>query len=191
MRPRDERKEQAICDASISLITSKGLADTSMSMIARKAKVSPATIYIYFTNKEDLLNQLYYRLKRALRKKVFTGYESFLPLDQAFETTWENMYNYFLTHPEHFAFLEQFDHSPLVLRINEEEGNTYYQPIYELFEKGKRNRMIRDLPNEVLLSFTFHPMIQLVKFHNTGAFSMNDHELSSAARMAWDTIRTR
>ncbi len=59
MRHKDDNKHQAICDAAIGLITANGFADTSISKIAKVANVSPATIYVYFENKEDLLNKVY------------------------------------------------------------------------------------------------------------------------------------
>ena len=40
MRVKDDKKEKAIFDAAISLITANGLADTSMSKIAKAADVS-------------------------------------------------------------------------------------------------------------------------------------------------------
>jgi len=46
-----------------------GFDGISISKIARKAKVSPATIYIYFENKEDLLTKIY----RDIRSKMSQG----------------------------------------------------------------------------------------------------------------------
>jgi AcrR family transcriptional regulator len=42
MRVKDDAKREAISNAAIELITTKGFADTSMSKIARAANVSPA-----------------------------------------------------------------------------------------------------------------------------------------------------
>ena len=114
MRARDKKKEQAICDASIDLINRRGLADTSMSMIAKQANVSPATIYIYFKNKEDLLRQLYLRIQRDAHKNIYNGYEGFLPIDESFRILLKKAYQYFLRKPEHFVFLEQYGNSPLI-----------------------------------------------------------------------------
>ncbi|MEP7039456.1 MAG: helix-turn-helix domain-containing protein, partial [Acidobacteriota bacterium] len=66
MRVKDDKKLQAICDAAIELITANGFADTSMSKIAKAAQVSPATIYVYFENKETLLNEIYLLVKQEM-----------------------------------------------------------------------------------------------------------------------------
>ena len=59
MRHKDDSKRVAISNAAIELITTIGFAETSMSKIAKAAKVSPATIYVYFENKEDILISLF------------------------------------------------------------------------------------------------------------------------------------
>ena len=48
MRRRDDEKERRIKDAVIELMLEEGFHGTSISKIARKAEVSPATVYIYY-----------------------------------------------------------------------------------------------------------------------------------------------
>ncbi len=189
MRSRDQKKEEAICAASIDLINRRGLADTSMSLIARQANVSPATIYIYFKNKEDLLKQLYLRIQREASKSIFTGYESFLPLDESFVILLRKAYQYFLRKPEHFIFLEQYANSPLLQKIDKSELQNYFDPLFNLFDRGKQNKMIKDLPNEMLLSFTFYPIMQLVKYHQSGKLRLEYNQLESTLKMAWNNIK--
>jgi len=189
MRGRDSKKEAAICEASIELINTKGLAETSMSQIAKRANVSPATIYIYFKNKEDLLRQLYLRVQRDASKSIFTGYEGFLPLDESFKILLRKAYQYFLRRQDHFIFLEQYANSPLISKIDSEEAENYFNPLFDLFERGKKNKMIKDLPNEMLLSFTFYPIMQLVKFHQVGKLRLQYAEFEATLRMAWANIK--
>ncbi|MCB0687194.1 MAG: TetR/AcrR family transcriptional regulator [Saprospiraceae bacterium] len=189
MRARDFKKEEAICEASIDLINRKGLADTSMSQIAKQANVSPATIYIYFKNKEDLLKQLYLRIQREASQSIFTGYESFLPLDESFKILLRKAYQHFLRKPEHFVFLEQYSNSPLIEKIDKTEINDYFEPLYNLFDRGKQNKIIKDLPNEMLLSFTFYPIMQLVKYHQSGRLRLEYNQLEATLTMAWNSIK--
>ena len=189
MRARDLKKEEAICAASIDLINRKGLSETSMSQIAKQANVSPATIYIYFKNKEDLLKQLYLRVQREASKSIFTGYESFLPLDESFKILLRKAYQYFLRKPEHFTFLEQCSNSPLIEKIDKAELQDYFEPLFSLFSRGKQNKMIKDLPNEMLLSFTFYPVMQLVKYHQSGKLRLEYSELEATLIMAWNSIK--
>ena len=49
MRKKDDEKEQRIKEAVASLMLEEGWSGTSISKIARKAEVSPATVYTYST----------------------------------------------------------------------------------------------------------------------------------------------
>jgi AcrR family transcriptional regulator len=54
MRTRDQKKYNAVVKSSIKLTNELGFSGISVSKIAKRANVSPATIYIYFENKEDI-----------------------------------------------------------------------------------------------------------------------------------------
>ena len=66
MRYKDELKQEAIIQATINLVNEIGFAASSVAKIARVAEVSPATIYIYYENKEDLLISTYIRIKQKM-----------------------------------------------------------------------------------------------------------------------------
>ena len=53
------KKRRRIKDAVIELMLEEGFHGTSISKIARKAEVSPATVYIYYESKEDMLQNIY------------------------------------------------------------------------------------------------------------------------------------
>ena len=59
MRKKDDEKERSIKDAVIKLILQEGFHGASISKIAKLAGVSPATVYIYFDNKENMLQDIY------------------------------------------------------------------------------------------------------------------------------------
>jgi len=48
------RRRKEILDAARTLIRAKGFAGSTMEEIAREAELSPATLYLYFKNKDEL-----------------------------------------------------------------------------------------------------------------------------------------
>ena len=58
MRIKDEDKVIRIYQAAIKVVNSDGFQGSSMSKIAKQAGVSPATIYLYFENKDDMIKKL-------------------------------------------------------------------------------------------------------------------------------------
>ena len=57
-RPRSEDKRDAILTAASELVATQGLG-AATAKIAKQAGVAEGTLFIYFANKDDLLNQLY------------------------------------------------------------------------------------------------------------------------------------
>ncbi len=58
---RERQKEnlrQEIFDAASDLFSKEGYGQVSMRKIADKIEYSPATIYLYFKDKDDLLHQI-------------------------------------------------------------------------------------------------------------------------------------
>ena len=190
MRHKDDSKRVAISNAAIALITSIGFADTSMSKIAKAANVSPATIYVYFENKEDMLNELYLMAKRESSETMLLGVEENMPVEAAFKLIWDNFCRYMLEEPVKFAFTEQFANSPLVNRVSKEASMGYYEPMVTLFERGKQEGVFKDIPLEVCAAFMIAPLMYLAKGHHAGDLKLNSETLDLIYSIVWDAVTT-
>ena len=76
MRTRDENKERIIREKALKMMVKEGLDGFSMQKLAKAADVSPATIYIYFKDKEDLVAQL---CRDAGKKMMDITFKNFDP----------------------------------------------------------------------------------------------------------------
>lgn len=188
MRVKDGKKEKAIFDAAIQLITTNGFADTSMSKIAKIADVSPATIYVYFENKEDMLNKAYTNVKREMGTALARGLEQELSVSEAFKVIWNNFHKYAMSNSVRFSFTEQFANSPLVDKVRRKEGMSYFQPLWEWFERGRRERIFKDIPAELFAAFAFAPLIALTKQHFCGEIKLDQKTLKMAFEMSWESV---
>lgn len=187
VRHKDDNKQQAICDAAIELITANGFADTSMSKIAKAANVSPATIYVYFENKEILINKLYLFVKEEMSTQLLRGVKQNSSVAKAFQIIWNNFYDYATQNPVRFAFTEQFANSPLVESCRE-ESMSYFQPLLALFLRGKAEKVFKDIPLEIFIAFTFAPLTVLIKEHFGGEIVLDETTLATAFEIAWDAV---
>ena len=188
MRHKDDNKHQAICDAAIRLITTHGFAGVSMSKIAKEAGVSPATIYVYFENKEALLDQLYVVVKREMSVELLRGVRPDAPVEEAFRAIWNNFYAYATDHPVRFAFTEQFANSPLVDRICRIESMDFFKPLLDLFNRGKQERIFKDVSLEIFKAFTFGPLMGLIKESLRGEIVLDEKALATTFEIAWDAV---
>lgn len=188
MRVKDDKKEAAIFDAAIQLITANGFADTSMSKIAKAAGVSPATIYVYFDNKEDMLNKTYAHVKSGMAAALMKGLKPDLSVEQVFKVIWNNFYKYAVANQVRFSFKEQFANSPLVDKMRKEQGMELFQPLFEWFERGVKEKIFKDIPAELFVAFAFAPLIALTKQHFCGDIALDEKLLKKAYAMSWDSV---
>ena len=66
MRKIDENKKEAITQAVFQLTKEVGLVGLSIAKVAKIAGVSPATIYVYYKDKADMLSQILIGVKDIL-----------------------------------------------------------------------------------------------------------------------------
>ncbi len=65
-----ERRRQQIIIAAKKIFSSKGFHKTTMEDIAKKAELSPGTLYLYFKNKDELFASLSMRLLHYLSIRI-------------------------------------------------------------------------------------------------------------------------
>lgn len=66
MRTKQGNKERDILTAAIDVFAQHGYHKAKISQIAEKANVAAGSIYIYYKNKEDLLNRIFEKLWKNL-----------------------------------------------------------------------------------------------------------------------------
>lgn len=187
VRHKDDNKHQAICDAAIRLINENGFADTSMSKIAKAANVSPATIYVYFANKEDLLNKIYLFAKEEMSMALLKGVNGSLSVEEAFNIIWHNFYRYATQNSVRFAFTEQFANSPLVEGCKD-ESLSFFLPLVAIFERGKKEKIFKDISMEIFGAFAFTPLVGLIKDQFKNKIVLDEETLKTIYEIAWDAV---
>ena len=187
MRTRDQNKYKAVVKSSIELTNKLGFSGISMSKIAKEASVSPATIYIYFRNKEDLLTAIYYDIRKKASESVLANINASMSIKEQFNAIWSNSFSFYLNHPEHTQYREQFEQTTMMKEVNTDDFELNKYTI-ELLTKGIQDRIIQDRPIPILISFAFIPIITLLRFHFNGILKMSEEQITNACEIAWKAI---
>ncbi len=182
-------KRAALLKATLRLINNGGIQKASMAKIAQEAKVSPATIYLYFNNKQDLVNQLYIEVKTDFAKTAFSGFNTKEPVKKSFRQIWFNTATFKLNQREKAAFLSQCDNSPLADEETLREGLVLLQPLFDLWKRGQNEGIIKDISPFLLYAYTIYPMAFVLNMQKRECFPINDTVLESAFQAAWDSIK--
>lgn len=98
-RPKSEDKRNAILAAATEVIAEQGLGAPT-ARIAKVAGVAEGTLFTYFENKDELLNQLYLDIKSSMREVMMTGYPKAASIQDRSRHVWGKYVEWGVANPE-------------------------------------------------------------------------------------------
>lgn len=120
MKPKDEQRHQRLLDAGTALLAREGLANFSTTKVAKLAGVPQSNIYIYFDNKQDLLEAVYLENVHQQSVAVAQALKPADDLETQLRASIGALYQFALTHAEATRVVQaltaepQFKQDPLV-----------------------------------------------------------------------------
>jgi AcrR family transcriptional regulator len=169
-----DRRRDEILDAAAATAAQHGMAEFTMDQVARKARLSRALLYVYFTDKQDLLLGLADRANAKLQvrfaainarklnglKKIQNMGRSYVAFAEEDSVYFEAMSHYVA----HFADGEKPQGNELRCM---EGGSKVHGEIIAALETGRKDGSIRrEFGNPMLVSFTLwafmHGVVQLI-----------------------------
>ncbi|MFF9339639.1 MULTISPECIES: TetR/AcrR family transcriptional regulator [unclassified Streptomyces] len=122
---RGERRVAQLLQAAADVFCANGYTATSTNAIARRAQVSPGTLYQYFPNKEAIAIELGGRLIHEMRERhgrIFVPENVALPLPELIDAVLDPMIEFNCLNP---AFLALMHGSEVPGRIAEEHDELH------------------------------------------------------------------
>ena len=189
MRTKDEEKRAALFEATVKLVNNIGFVSSSVSRIAKEAGVSPATIYIYYKNKDDLLVSSYVDIKKSISKALLKDFDPELPIRDTLRKVCLRLFDYASKNIGYFMYAEQFSKSSYVSQLDKAEVEKYFDPIAKVLQKGIEQKIIKDVNKEMLIAFIFHPIMALANPRLCREFEPDRKNIETAFTMIWDAIK--
>lgn len=163
MRKKDDEKQKSIKRAVVKLILEEGFQGTSISKIAKEAGVSPATVYIYYQNKEMMLQDIYLEYSEEVFCYLLSKITKDMDGKQLIEMLIQNYYGYIKEHEDIFHFVEQFSSCPALSNQCKVRNGIYL--IYNLLDDMKYKKIIKDYRNDNILAVVFSPVKAISNNH--------------------------
>jgi TetR/AcrR family transcriptional regulator, repressor of fatR-cypB operon len=189
LRTRDEAKQQRILAGALALVERQGLAGLSMDAVAKAAEVAIGTLYIYFENKEALLNALYLETKRSFAREVFESATPGEPVRKAFERMCIAYMHYVQQNRAAIVFLQQFRNSPFLYEQTLAETAGVNEPVLALFERGKAEGLFKDLPAPLMIAFVQSTLTELSAYAAAEPRKTRKESYLQIAQLAWDALK--
>lgn len=165
MRAKDEQKRLSIREKTIEMVVKSGLDGFSMQKLARAAGVSPATLYIYYKDREDLILQTCIEISNELFEATIKDFDPDMSFAEGMKIQWRNRARFFMKHPVELEFMEQIRYSPLHEKIKEQIMHRFGAILGRFAQNAVKRGELVELPFEVYWSVAYAPLYQLLKFH--------------------------
>lgn len=179
MRSKDLEKKQRIKEAMVRLFLREGIDGTSVSKIAREAGVSPATIYVYYDSKEEMLAEVFREYSSAPYRYLMQRVSPEMDAAMLIETIIRGCFSFSREHEEIFSFVEQCSRCPtLSEQVSEEECSC---DILDLIHAYQQRGLMRPYSDGSLGAVLFAPVRFLAM--NRCDPCAGEEELSELIRM--------
>jgi TetR/AcrR family transcriptional repressor of multidrug resistance operon len=176
MRTRDENKELAIRQKAMEMIVKVGFDGLSMQKLAKAADVSPATIYIYFKDRDDLIVQLWKSEMEKMAKASLEGFDPEMSFEEGLRLQWMNRARFCMENQQSTYFMEQVRHSPYDILCQKKMDKSFLQAMESFVHNAIKRKELMPLPLEVYWSVAYSPLYQLVRMHMLGKGMMGGAE---------------
>ncbi|RPD40735.1 TetR/AcrR family transcriptional regulator [Chitinophaga barathri] len=165
MRTRDENKVCLLHHKAIEMIVREGLDGFGVNKLAKAAGVSPATIYIYFKDREDLIVKVTLHVSDRMLRESLEGFDPDASFEEGLRNQWQNRARYFLKNPLDVEFIEKMRYSHLYDKVAEHMYTTFKDVMGKFYHNAVARKELIPLPFEVYWAVAYAPLYQLIKFH--------------------------
>ncbi|CAG36853.1 TetR/AcrR family transcriptional regulator [Desulfotalea psychrophila] len=189
MTKKQSNKREIILQASLEIFAERGFHSSPTSQISKLANVGTGTIYRYFENKDALIEALYEEIDLRLRPATNGGIDEKAPVRENILAVLRRVFHFLLDNPQEFKFLEMYYNSPYGIAKKRSKENSCDSPILEVFHKGIKEQIVKDLPEDVLFGLCFGPIVFLARDQLTGYLTLSNELIEATINACWDSIR--
>lgn len=182
-------KRTAIMQAAMELIADQGFHGTPTSQIAEKAGTGVGTIYRYFKDKDELIEEIHTMAHGLFLSSFAESYDPRRPVRDNYLHIFNALTRLFIAHPFEIRFLEQYYNSPYGIAKKRSEEYVAEKPLFRFFEQGKQQLAIKDFPMDVLMSLSFGPIIFVTRDHLNGFVNLDEGLIAAVVAASWDAVK--
>jgi len=187
MRARDEHKEAIVKEKALEMLVIQGFDGFSMQKLAKAASVSPATLYIYYKDKDDLIVRLGIDEGRKMTDATFFKFDPSMSFDQGMRVQWKNRSSYWLQNPISARYVEQIKHSPYREKVVETMSAEFKEVMGQFVRNAVINKELVQVSIETYWTIAFAPLYNLLRFHQEGK-SMGNRDFTFNEEVMNETL---
>lgn len=168
MRTRDNNKEQKVKQKAVEMIVTQGIEGFGMNRLAKECGISVATLYIYYSDKEDLIRKIGVEIGQNFFEKIFNDFSPEFSFKEGLRNQWENRIHFYLNFPLEAACFELLKHSTYGDPIIKEISGDYKQVMTDFMLSAIEKKELISVSYEIFWSIAYGSLYSLLEFHKDG-----------------------
>jgi AcrR family transcriptional regulator len=190
MRKRDNSKEKKIQNAVAEIILSEGAAAVSTTRVAKKVGIAQSNVYLYFKNKEALIDSVFEREMNKVRQAPGMAQlqDETLTLEERINSYLNGLLSFAVENPESLVLIGDIK---FLRKVSTEAALTetpVNNAVVKLLIEGINAGMLKELPISLMTAFIF----STVQAYGVGVEKGSYNEADSrelVLQTLWDAIK--
>lgn len=187
MRARDINKVELVKQKAIELLVSRGFEGFTMNKLAKACKLSVATLYIYYKDKEDLILKIGIEEVQRMSAIILEDFDPELSFAEGLKQQWKNRVKCMIENPLSTQMIEQLRSSTYQEKVFEHFGQIFKEPLGKFMHNAVQRGEINVMPFEAYWCVAFAPLYNLIRFHHEGK-SLVGHPFTLTDEVLWSTF---
>ncbi|MEO7211622.1 TetR/AcrR family transcriptional regulator [Mucilaginibacter sp.] len=187
MRTRDNSKEQLVKQKAVELMVKHGMEGFSMNKLAKECRISVATLYIYYKDRDDLIMNIATEGGTLFSDALIKDFDPDASFEDGLRVQWKNRYQFMKEHPQLNLFFDQLRSSS----YQEKFLAGFLQEFKQMMGKFMHNVIARGeiekMPFETYWSIAFSPLYALARFDYEGQ-SLGGMPFKLTDEVLWKTF---
>jgi TetR/AcrR family transcriptional regulator, multidrug resistance operon repressor len=168
MRTRDTNKEEIVKQKAIELLVKSGIEGFSMNKLAKESNISVATLYIYYSDKEDLIKKIGIEIGQDFFNEMVKDFSAIMPFKEGLRKQWENRARFTQKNQLKVACWELLCHSSHRDLILNGSLGEFKIIMSQFFDNAIAKKELVPVSIEVFWSIAYGPLYALLRFENEG-----------------------
>lgn len=183
-------KRQRIIAAAQQELARCGGHGLTMAAVARAAGVATGTLYLYFVDKQALLDAVQLQVMRSTAHAICGADNPTLPLAARMQGYWLRLFHFFTANPELLRCWQYYIHAqgyvPEQVVAQQDE---LFAPLVQLMEDALQQQQVQPWPPRLLALFALDSAVSLAEKQHFGLLPpLDDTTLQQLARASWQGI---
>ncbi len=190
-RSLSSEKRAQLLSSALKLFVMNGVMNTSTAEIAKEAGTATGTLFLYFSTKQALLDQLVLKIGKEQSEHINQLLQPSLSARETFFTIWHGTVTWFLENLEAYQYIQQVRDSGMISESAVQESNKFFDYYYNAIQKGFQEGSIKDYPLGLIGDFLYQDIVAVINHISRQPDpSEREETIRQGFEIYWDGIKT-